>query len=129
MMPSALLSSKARALISLPVSFPTSVTLRTIEGARLLRIVSTGTGSAPSVSSKERPHTTPLVFKLPTDSATVEGAKNPHFQLLDANPRSLETDANSRLLEISLDIRHQSVPDDHWGLPLDLDSQQKHLVL
>ena len=47
------LSSKARALISLPDFFPTRDTLSVIEGDRIFRIVSPGTGSESSVSNKE----------------------------------------------------------------------------
>ena len=78
MMPSMPLSSKAQALISLPDNFPTSVTLRMIEGAHLFRIVSSGTCSAPSISSKEKPFTMQLANTLPTDSASVEEPKNLH---------------------------------------------------
>ncbi len=78
MMPSTLLSNRAQALISLPDLFPTSVTLRMIEGARLFRIVFSGTCSAPSVSSKGKPLTAPLAVTLPTDSASEEEPKNLH---------------------------------------------------
>ena len=78
--PSAPLSSRARALISRPVLFPTKVTLSVIEGARLFLIVSPGTGSESNVSSREW-----LFIKqglddcgVPADSATVEHIKNPH---------------------------------------------------
>ena len=50
--PSAPLSSKARALISRPDTCPTSVTLSVIDGERIFRIVSRGTGSESKVSSK-----------------------------------------------------------------------------
>ena len=80
MIPSAPLSSNARALISLPVFFPTIVTLSVIEGDRLFRIVSPGTGSESNVSSRE------YLFKklefanrdVLTDSAAVGHPKNPH---------------------------------------------------
>ena len=79
MMPSAPLSNRARALISLPVFLPTRVTLSVIEGDRLFRIVSPGTGSESSVSSREY-----LFIKLEldnrkvlTDSAAVGHFKNP----------------------------------------------------
>ena len=80
MIPSAPLSSSARALISRPVCFPTNVTLSVIEGDRIFRIVSPGTGSESSVSSRW------YLFKAderdnvqdPTDSAAVDRFKNPH---------------------------------------------------
>ena len=52
MIPSAPLSSKARALIFLPVFCPTRVTLSVIEGDLIFQIVSRGTGSESNVSSK-----------------------------------------------------------------------------
>ena len=80
MIPSAPLSSRARALISQPDFFPTRVTLSVIEGDLLFRIVSPSTGSESIVSSRE------YLFvkldlatrKVPTDSAAVEHSKNPH---------------------------------------------------
>src|ERR1700761_8741268 len=46
MIPSAPLSSRAQALISCPVFFPTRLTLSVIEGDRLFRIVSPGTAQS-----------------------------------------------------------------------------------
>ena len=52
MIPSAPLSRRAFALISRPDFRPTRVTLSVIEGDRVFRIVSLGTGSESTVSSK-----------------------------------------------------------------------------
>src|ERR1700691_1410256 len=77
--PSAPLSSRARALISRPDFFPTRVTLSVIDGDRLFRIVSPGTGSESTVSSKEYRFTRQLdILKVLSDSATVGHFKNPH---------------------------------------------------
>ena len=78
MIPSAPLSNRARALISCPDIFPTRVTLRVIEGDRLLRIVSPGTGSESMVSNREdlfmrNEH----IQKVLSDSATEGHIKNP----------------------------------------------------
>ena len=80
MIPSAPLSSRARALISWPDFFPTSVTLSVIEGDLLFCIVSPGTGSESNVSSKEYLFTKLdlATCKVPTDSVAVERFKNPH---------------------------------------------------
>ena len=78
MIPSAPLSSRVRALISRPDVFPTRVTLRVIEGDRLLRIVSPGTGSESMVSNREdlfmRNERIQMVL---SDSATEGHIKNP----------------------------------------------------
>ena len=78
--PSAPLSSRARALISLPDILPTRVTLSVIEGDRIFRIVSPGTGSESNVSSKENRFTKLDLAKtvVLTDSAAVGRPKNPH---------------------------------------------------
>ena len=77
--PSAPLSSRARALISRPDFFPTRVTLSVIDGDHLFRIVSPGTGSESTVSSKEYRFTRQLdILKVLSDSATVGHFKNPH---------------------------------------------------
>jgi hypothetical protein len=80
MIPSAPLSSRARALISQFDFFPTRVTLSVIEGDRIFCIVSPGTGSESMVSSKENRFTKLGVFStvVLTDSATVGQFKNPH---------------------------------------------------
>ena len=77
MIPSVPLSNRARALISRPDVFPTRVTLRVIEGDRLLRIVSPGTGSESMVSNREdlfmrNKH----IQKVLSDSATEGHIKN-----------------------------------------------------
>ena len=80
MIPSAPLSSRARALISRPDFFPTRDTLSVIEGEHIFRIVSLGTGSESMVSSKVNRLTKLGVFTTAalTDSAAVERFKNPH---------------------------------------------------
>jgi hypothetical protein len=80
MIPSAPLSSRARALISRFDFFPTRVTLSVIEGDHIFRIVSLGTGSESMVSSKENRFTKLGVFStvVLTDSTTVGRFKNPH---------------------------------------------------
>ena len=80
MIPSAPLSSRVRALISCPDFFPTRVTLSVIEGDRLFRIVSPGTGSESNVSSSENLFTKLDLdnCKVPTDSAAEGHFKNPH---------------------------------------------------
>ena len=77
--PSAPLSSRAWALISQPDFFPTRVTLSVIDGDRLFRIVSPGTGSESTVSSKEYRFTRQLdIHKVLSDSAAEGHFKNPH---------------------------------------------------
>jgi hypothetical protein len=80
MIPSAPLSSRVRALISWFDFFPTRVTLSVIKGDRIFCIVSPGTGSESTVSSKENRFTKLGVFStvVLTDSATVGQFKNPH---------------------------------------------------
>ena len=80
MIPSAPLSSRARALISQPVFFPTRVTLSVIEGDRLFRIVSPGTISESNVSSNgilSVKHDL-AIPNIPTDNAAEGRFKNPH---------------------------------------------------
>src|ERR1700684_1120134 len=79
MIPSAPLSRSARAPISSPDFFPTSVTLSVIEGERLFRIVSRGTGSESTVSSR---YLLTIIDGLVTilvliDSAAIGRSKNP----------------------------------------------------
>jgi hypothetical protein len=79
MIPSAPLSSRACALISCPDFFPTRVTLSTMEGDRLFYIVSPGTGSESSISSRENLFAKHELdnCKVLTDSAAVGHFKNP----------------------------------------------------
>jgi hypothetical protein len=80
MIPSAPLSSRARALISRFDFFSTRVTLSVIDGDHIFRIVSPGIGSESMVSSKENRFTKFGVFStvVLTDSATVGRFKNTH---------------------------------------------------
>ena len=78
MIPSAPLSSRACALISQPVFFPTS-TLSVIEGDHLFHIVSPGTGSVSNVSSNgilSVKHDL-AIPNIPTDNAAEGQFKNP----------------------------------------------------
>jgi hypothetical protein len=77
--PSAPLSSRVHALISCLDFFPTRVTLSTMEGDCLLRIVSPGTGSESSISSRENLFAKQELnnCKVLTDSAVVGHFKNP----------------------------------------------------
>ena len=75
--PSAPLSSSARALISRPDFFPIRDTLNVIEGERLFRIVSPGTGSESNVSNSGNLCSVAIRDAL-TDSAAVGPFKNPH---------------------------------------------------
>ena len=78
MIPSAPLSNRAQALISRPNVFPTRVTLRVIEGDRLLRIVSPGTGSESMVSNREDLFMrNERIQTVLSDSATEGHIKNP----------------------------------------------------
>jgi hypothetical protein len=83
--PSAPESNRAHALISCPDFFPTRVTLSTMEGDCLFRIVSPGTGSESSVSSRENLFAKHELdnCKVLTDSASVGHFKNP--QILGLN--------------------------------------------
>ena len=79
MIPSAPLSSRARALISWPVFFPTRVTLSVIEGDHLFRIVSPGTGSESNISSNgilSLKHDL-AIPNIPTDNVAEGWFKNP----------------------------------------------------
>ena len=80
MIPSAPLSRSARALISVPDFFPTSVTLSVIDGDLLFRIVSRGTGSESTVSSRDlRTIIDGLVnVVVPIDNAAIGRSKNPN---------------------------------------------------
>src|ERR1700720_210276 len=77
--PSAPLSNSARALISLPLSFPTSLTLMAIDGDLIFRTTSGGTGSESSVAKILYRFREAATGKrtVPTDSAAVERFKNP----------------------------------------------------
>jgi hypothetical protein len=74
MIPSTPLLSKAHALISHPDFFPTRATLSVIEGDCLFHIVSPGTGSESSVSSRGYLFTKHELdsVKLPIDSVPVK---------------------------------------------------------
>ena len=77
MIPSAPLSSRAFALISFPDLCPTRVTLKTMEGDRIFRIVSPGTGVESLVSNKEAFIREQETEREPIDSAAIGGPKNP----------------------------------------------------
>ena len=79
MSPSAPLSNSAHALISLPLTLPTSLTLIAIKGDLIFRMTSGGTGSESSVSKMAKRFMKAEQGKrmVPTDSAAVEPLKNP----------------------------------------------------
>src|SRR6266702_2884528 len=84
--PSALLSNRALALICLPDALPTIATQSVSEGDLLFRIVSPGTGSESIVSSKSSLGSRLVLAtcKVPTNSAVVGRFKNPSpLDLLD----------------------------------------------
>src|SRR5712671_1599275 len=79
MSPSAPLSNSARALISLPLTLLTNLTLIAIDGDLIFRTTSGGTGSESSVSktAKQFMKVERGKHMVPTDSAAVELLKNP----------------------------------------------------
>src|SRR5712671_806691 len=79
MSPSAPLSNSACALISLPLTLPTNLTLIAIKGDLIFRTTSEGTGSESSVSKTAKQFMKAERGKcmVPTDSAAVEPLKNP----------------------------------------------------
>jgi hypothetical protein len=85
--PSALLSTSARALIFLPECFPMRDTWSVIEGLLIFLIVPRGTGSEFTVSNNTvRWISNWGTWEVPIDSAATELSKNPPLHLRAMSP-------------------------------------------
>src|SRR6266404_4554837 len=119
MIPSAPLSSRAFALISFPDLCPTRVTLKTMEGDRIFRIVSPGTGVESLVSNKEAFTREQETEREPIDSAAIGGPKNPQGE-------GLRRDASVAFLRRRHDTRRRRENWSHLHHPRGLRTLRNH---